>query len=245
MTNLPQPQRRAIVLAAGLSSRLYPKTLVRPKPLLQLSSNETIIDRQLDCLTKLGIDDVTVVTGHGASELERHLGNRVQLRHYPDFASYGNLHTLNYINDLLDRPLLIAFGDIVAEYRLWFDITTAQGEFNLLVDEGLSIPGTMRVQHISDHIHDLGPHIPVNKGTGTFVGLASFGKHAAHALAERISVIAKKPEFTQAVYTDALASLVRTGEKLHVVPTRGRQWIEVDDHDDYEEALRLESITGA
>jgi CTP:molybdopterin cytidylyltransferase MocA/HD superfamily phosphodiesterase len=59
-----KPSIAAIILAAGLSSRMR-----RFKPLLPLG-NETVIERACTLYRRAGIHDIRVVTGHRAQELE-------------------------------------------------------------------------------------------------------------------------------------------------------------------------------
>ena len=61
---------RAIVLAAGLGTRLRPLTLKRPKPLMPFWG-KPILEHTLDLLTAWGVRDVLINLHHGAPELVR------------------------------------------------------------------------------------------------------------------------------------------------------------------------------
>jgi mannose-1-phosphate guanylyltransferase len=50
---------KAYILAGGLGTRLYPYSLILPKPLLSIG-NDTVIERVLKWLVKGGITDVTI-----------------------------------------------------------------------------------------------------------------------------------------------------------------------------------------
>ena len=54
---------KAIIIAAGISSRLMPITDDKPKCLLEVGG-KTIIQRQLEVLKQCGIDDIVVVRGY-------------------------------------------------------------------------------------------------------------------------------------------------------------------------------------
>lgn len=54
---------KAIILAAGVSRRLYPLTFNTPKSLLKLN-DKPIIDYQLDALRSVGVKDVIIVLGY-------------------------------------------------------------------------------------------------------------------------------------------------------------------------------------
>ena len=51
---------KAVILAAGVSRRLYPITYDIPKCLIELGG-KSILDHQLDSLIKSGINDVTFI----------------------------------------------------------------------------------------------------------------------------------------------------------------------------------------
>lgn len=56
---------KAIVLAAGYATRLYPLTLNIPKPLLYISRDKTVIDFIVDELQDVSfLDEIIVVTNH-------------------------------------------------------------------------------------------------------------------------------------------------------------------------------------
>ena len=54
---------KAIILAAGVSRRLYPLTLDTPKSLLKIN-NKPIIDYQLDALRSIGVSEIILVLGY-------------------------------------------------------------------------------------------------------------------------------------------------------------------------------------
>lgn len=60
---------RAIILAAGMGSRLRPLTLNTPKPLIKIN-NESIIERQIKFIREIGINEIIVVTGYLKEEFE-------------------------------------------------------------------------------------------------------------------------------------------------------------------------------
>ena len=60
---------KAIILAAGKGSRLYPITLDKPKGLLEIGS-ETILDRLIRQFRAVGIDDIFLVVGYQKEKLK-------------------------------------------------------------------------------------------------------------------------------------------------------------------------------
>jgi N-acetyl-alpha-D-muramate 1-phosphate uridylyltransferase len=67
--------RRAMVLAAGLGTRMRPLTDVKPKPLVEVGG-KALIDHVLDRLATAGVAEAIVNVHHFADQIERHLAGR-------------------------------------------------------------------------------------------------------------------------------------------------------------------------
>ncbi len=88
--NQCKPRVTAIVLAAGLSTRMGGQ----PKPLLQFAGG-TVIDRILSVLTGCPVEDIVVVTGHQREAVEQHLAAwNVRTTFNPAYASGEMLSSL-------------------------------------------------------------------------------------------------------------------------------------------------------
>ena len=67
--------RTAMVLAAGLGTRMAPLTLTTPKPLIEVAG-KPLIDWSLDALQRVDVDRAIVNVHHLADQMERHLAAR-------------------------------------------------------------------------------------------------------------------------------------------------------------------------
>ncbi|MBC6004081.1 MAG: sugar phosphate nucleotidyltransferase [Paeniclostridium sordellii] len=94
---------RAILLAAGMGTRLRPLTLETPKSLVKVN-NQPMLERQIEFLKEKGIDDIIVVTGYLSEKFE-YLKDKygVKLIHNNKFDIYNNIYTMylvrNYLGD--------------------------------------------------------------------------------------------------------------------------------------------------
>jgi MurNAc alpha-1-phosphate uridylyltransferase len=73
------PLKTAMVLAAGIGSRMRPLTDDRPKALVEVAG-KALIDHVLDRLVEAGIETAVVNVHHFADEMEAHLTRRSDLR---------------------------------------------------------------------------------------------------------------------------------------------------------------------
>ncbi len=70
-----EPPRTAMVLAAGLGTRMRPLTNLKPKPLVEVGG-KALIDHVLDKLADAGVELAVVNVHHMADAIERHLAGR-------------------------------------------------------------------------------------------------------------------------------------------------------------------------
>src|SRR5215470_13993926 len=67
--------RRAMVLAAGLGTRMRPLTETIPKPLIKVAGRP-LIDHVLDRLAETGVERAVVNVHHFGEQLQQHLAKR-------------------------------------------------------------------------------------------------------------------------------------------------------------------------
>ncbi|MFP4192968.1 MAG: bifunctional sugar-1-phosphate nucleotidylyltransferase/acetyltransferase [Candidatus Hydrogenedentota bacterium] len=103
---------QAIIMAAGQSTRTYPLTATRPKPLLK-AANRPILEHQLDVLRAI-TDHVIVVVGYRREQIERAYGAEYRgmaLTYVHQSEQRGTGHALLQCAGVVDGPFLAMNGD--------------------------------------------------------------------------------------------------------------------------------------
>ena len=111
------PPRSAMVLAAGLGTRLRPVTKAVPKPLVQINGRP-LIDHALDRLTSAGVEHVVVNVHYKAGMMAEHLAGRdhpqIELSEEPELLDTGGGVAQALL--LLGEAFFVVNGDV-----FWLD----------------------------------------------------------------------------------------------------------------------------
>lgn len=122
----------AFILAAGQGTRLRPYTDQIPKCLVQLAGR-SLLERQAQALREAGVEELTVITGYRAAEIEA-LGHPTV--HNPDFATTNMVASLFCAQERMvgTADLLIVYGDLVFEPRIARAVLAADAPVATAVD---------------------------------------------------------------------------------------------------------------
>jgi len=222
---------KAIILAAGLGSRIGEQTRTMPKCLLPLHG-KPVLAYQIALLKSYGIDQVTVTLGHQAEIIRDAMGDRVDYAHYPGYANTNNLYTLHHCRHLLDGDCVILFADVLLQASAFGRLIESEADYTLLVDTTCCREGTMRIRLEEAGVTDLGGHIPVPDGDGNFIGIAKYSADGAAAIAGEMDAMVREGGHEQDYYIRTLPRLVERGARVTPVEVTGR-WLEIDTREDY------------
>lgn len=103
---------KAIILAAGMGTRLSPMTLLKPKPLLKIKG-KTILENTIKFLKTGGVEDIIVVTGYKHELFDKYrkkLGFQKVVS--KDFYKTNSGNSLKLVMDYMDTDTLIMNGDL-------------------------------------------------------------------------------------------------------------------------------------
>jgi len=103
---------KAVILAAGKSTRTYPLTLTRPKPLLVIA-NKTILEHNLEQLSGL-VGEVILIVGYKQNSIRKFLGNsfkKMKITYIVQKEQKGTAHAVSLVEAHVQDRFILLLGD--------------------------------------------------------------------------------------------------------------------------------------
>ena len=112
----------ALLLAAGMGSRLFPLTHNAPK-CLTMVSGMSILERLISNLSQHGFKRLVVVTGHLENHIREFLGTQVgnikiDYIFSPLYKTTNNIYSLWMARKIINEPFLLLESDLVFDESL-------------------------------------------------------------------------------------------------------------------------------
>ena len=121
---------KAIIIAAGIGSRLGDLTKDLPKPLIDVNG-KSILERQIELFKKFGINEIFIVTGYKNDKIKFNDVNYVYNSEYQQTEQIGSL--MKARNEI-SEDVIISFGDILFEEKILEELLENKDDFVLVSD---------------------------------------------------------------------------------------------------------------
>lgn len=232
--------KTAVIVAAGLSSRLYPLTEKMPKCLLPLG-DEKIIERNIRILKANGIETIYIVTGYKKHLIEEVVVGQATTIFNPYYKYCNNMGSLYAAKPLLNNePFLYLHGDVVYTEKLMKDFLAnidAQHTIELAVDFKETDEEAMKVRvDTQNKLIESNKEIPLHESAGEWIGLAAINTpNIVFDYIERALV----DEHLTVYDTFAFSNLAQDGYSIQCESIHGENWFEIDFLEDYNNAKEL------
>ena len=105
--------KKAVILAAGRGTRMYPLTRAVPKGLLPVY-DRTVLDHIVEETLSAGIEHLIIVVGSDGDMIQRHFQGNTHISFVEQTKPGGTAHALACVRGQVeDRPFALMFGDEV------------------------------------------------------------------------------------------------------------------------------------
>ena len=239
----------AVILVAGIGSRLRPITDTRPKALAPVG-DETILGRAVRLLLDFGISRLVLATGYREDAVRAAVSGlpcEVVFCPNPRFDSTQNSVSLALCREAVaGRSFFKLDGDVVFDPELLTRIAAPTAELSCGVDSRRKLDAeAMKVVVEGTSIRRFGKDVSLEESHGESIGIERISASASgklfDALDERIAA-----GVTNLYYEDVYSQRSSRGEMVaEVADVSGLRWTEVDTFEDLESARRMFTLPSA
>ena len=251
--SLNKNNSKALIIAAGLGSRLKKHTKNLPKCMLDFGG-KTLLQRQLDSYKKCGIKDISIIRGYKKEKI-----NYKGIKYFEntDYENNNVLNSVFYAEKVINGNIIISYSDIL------FDPSVVQRALDSVHDISVVVDIDWRGYYVGrkDHPISEAENVIFNSNNevekigkintgkeevhGEFIGMIKLSNRGADLFKQHFNRLKKiywnKPFqrakiFQKAYLTDLIQELVDIGVKVHCVIIESG-WKEIDTVEDYKKAL--------
>jgi len=239
----------AVILVAGVGSRLRPITDTRPKALAPVG-DETILGRAVRLLLDFGISRLILATGYREDAVKSALGGlsrEVIFRPNPRYETTQNSVSLALCRDAVDgRSFFKLDGDVVFDPELLTRIDAPRAELSAGVDSSRKLDAeAMKVVVEGSRILRFGKGVPLSASHGESIGIERIAGAASGKLFDALDARIGAGD-TSLYYEDVYSQMIERGElEAEAADVSGLRWTEIDTFEDLEAARRLFATPGA
>lgn len=234
---------KAVILAAGMASRLRPLTLNTPKCLLKVGER-SLLQRSMDALMQNGIREFVIVTGYLHEMIETFVREQ-----YGDTIDVTFIHnevyeTTNNIYSLwLARPeaegedILLLDSDLLYDQRIVSQVLSCDADNVLtLIRHELGEEEMKVVTDASGAITEVSKTCSPAAAAGESLGIEKMGKAYTTALYNELEPMMNKEHLENKFYELAFERLIPQGHTYNVVDVTEFFSCELDTVEDFENA---------
>lgn len=227
---------KALILAAGLGSRLAPITDNCPKSLVPVNG-KPILAKQIDNLHENNIFDITVVAGYKAnilkSYISHHYGDKIKIIDNNDYALTNNMYSAYLAHaDFNGKAFLMMNADVFYDASIIKTLLECQALNAIATDVGRYLEESMKVTQDDGRLTGISKKISKEDALGVSIDIYKFSELAGRVFFDKCADYIENKKEVKLWSEVALNDILATVEfKACPLPLNGR-WVEIDNHAD-------------
>ena len=247
---------KAIILAAGVGSRLGDITKTLPKGLVDVNG-KSIVERQISSFKKNGINEIVLVVGGFP---EKYSFKDIKYISGKKSFPHNILYSLIEAKHEFDDDVIISYGDIIFEDKIIQQLIESKHEITLAVDMNWEKSYQNKSKFLVDHVCNViiedeqvlqigyrkNLDISSNMMVGEFIGLVKFNKNNIEHFLKIYSELEsnhdgkfhESPSIREGIISDMIQELIDRDFVLRCVAVTGK-WCEIDTPDDLNESRKM------
>jgi choline kinase len=230
---------RAIIMAAGIGSRLKQINGDKPKSLIT-ADGVTLISRSVSLLQGRGISDISVITGYKSELIHKELQSRVKYLHNPYFRVTNSIASLWLAKELLCDDVILMNADLYYEESV-LDTAMAQTRCAVMLSDSTRIvDADFRFCVRGNRILKTGNKLSLHDTDCEYVGIVRIDKSFITTFRDRLEEMIVQGDFRN-WWEGVLYAFIDDGIDIFHTDVEGAFWTEMDHLGDYDRLVKWTS----
>lgn len=231
---------KALILAAGLGSRLAPLTDNCPKSLVEVNGKSILI-KQIENLYENNIEDITIISGYKADILESKIHDlypKINTICSKDYQITNNMYSAYLAREILkNEDFLMMNADVFFDSSVISNLLKFEAPNAIVTDIGNYLEESMKVVEKGNRLVEISKQISPNDALGSSIDVYKFSKSASNTFFEKCKeYIEERKELK--LWSEVAINDILDKERFEACPLVGR-WVEIDNHEDLAIAQNL------
>jgi phosphoenolpyruvate phosphomutase len=248
-TNIP-----VIIPAAG-EDKVFKEILNgKPKAMLEICG-KTLLDHQIQTLSKANLADITLIAGYGRDNLR---AEGINILENPEYHKGSMLNSLLIAKEKMSNGFIMLYSDILMEDHILSKLMECKEDIVLVADnstqyhqpeEGNILDYIISKNHYKSArreirftsenvVANIGNKINPDTATHEFIGLARFSKTGAEQFLETYSDVInnfsgkfqESKDISHLTFTDLIQEMIDRGFAIHYMEIH-KGWLEIHNAD--------------
>lgn len=237
---------KAIILAAGVGSRIRPLTDNCPKSLLKVDG-KTILEMMISHLQDCGINEVVFVLGY----LQDQIKDFVKIN-FPDLKTHFVLNeryaetntgfSLMLTKDLINKSTFIKFdADVVFDKEILKKLIDSKHANCLCIDKDINLDAEEIKVIVEDQnrVIKASKTVNPNDAIGESIGIEKISGETVSLLFSELEIMMEDEQNHQEYYEAAYERLMEKNVPFYALDISGLKWTEIDTKEDFITAEKI------
>ena len=195
---------KAVILAAGVGSRLNEITKSIPKSMIKIN-NKYIFKIIVDALVAAGIKDIVFIIGYRHKILKAKIVKEfsdydlnIEFVINKDYSTTNTMYSLWLAKESLTGPFISLHGDLIFDVKILLDFINSNKGNSVLVDKGFPLDwdDAMKIIAHKNELKYMSKQITLNEMDGIAIGIYKFDDNGSKKLFEVISELIEKKVYS-------------------------------------------------
>lgn len=233
---------KAVILAAGIASRLRPLTDNTPKCLLKVGS-KCLLERTIDAVIANNIKDIIIVTGYLREMIEQFVTEKyptlnVSFIYNKDYASTNNIYSLWLTKEkMTGEEMLLMDSDILFDPQIITQLLKSEYPSCLALNSHELGEEEIKILATSEgKVTEISKICSIEDAIGESIGIEKMSKTFIKNLFDELDYMILENNQSGVFYELAFENIINKGNEMYVVDTTSLFSMELDTVEDFEHA---------